>query len=170
MPTLPAASLRRAVRLAIAGAGLSTLTVLAAGVVSAADRSIEMRDFAFSPGSVEIRVGDSVTWTNRDSVEHNATDGSFDTGLLGQGESASIRFDAPGTYAFLCEPHPSMTGTVVVRSTAAPPTDTVPDAPGGGQPIDLRLTILVAGLGLGTLAATRQLQRRRHAEDDRTSD
>jgi plastocyanin len=161
MPTLPASSPRRAARLALAATSL-----LASGVAFAADRSIEMRDFAFSPGSVEIRVGDTVTWTNRDSVEHNATDGSFDTGLLGQGESASIRFEAPGTYAFLCEPHPSMTGTVVVRSTAAPPTDTVSDGRDRGQTADLRLTILVAALGIGTLVATRQLQRRRHVEDD----
>src|SRR5215203_3761021 len=152
MPTLPAASPRHAAGLALAAATLLALTMLASGVAFAADRSIEMRDFAFSPGSVEIRVGDTVTWTNRDSVEHNATDGSFDTGLLRQGESASIRFDAPGTYAFLCEPHPSMTGTVVVRSTAAPPTDTATVVPAGGQSTDMRLTILVGALGVGTLA------------------
>jgi plastocyanin len=165
MPIRPAAAGRRAVRLALAVAGLLTLAVLTSSVVSAADRSIEMRDFAFSPGSVEIRVGDSVTWTNRDSVEHNATDGAFDTGLLGQGESASIRFDAPGTYAFLCEPHPSMTGTVVVRSTAAPPTDTVMDGPADSRPADLRLTILLAAVGVGILAAIWQVQRRRDTED-----
>lgn len=115
---------------------VALLTVLGSHIAVAADRTIEMRDIAFAPGRVEIRVGDRVTWTNRDGVEHNATNGSFDTGLLASGESASIRFTAPGTYAFHCTPHPSMTGTVVVRSVAAPATDTADPAASGMGPPD----------------------------------
>jgi len=150
----------RLARLGLATVALAVLTALGGGIAIAADRLIEMRDFAFSPQTVEIRVGDRVTWTNRDGVEHNATNGSFDTGLLAQGESASIRFTAPGTYAFFCQPHPSMTGTVIVRSTGAPPTDTLAavQSPGGDR--DVRLGILLGVLAIATLASLRVLARR----------
>ncbi len=114
-----------------------------------------MRDFAFSPQTVQIRVGDRVTWTNRDGVEHNATNGSFDTGLLAEGESASIRFTAPGTYAFFCQPHPSMTGTVIVRSTAAPADRHArPRAPARPAPAIRGSASSLASLALGTLASS----------------
>jgi hypothetical protein len=109
---------------------------------------------------VEIRVGDRVTWVNDDEIEHNATNGSFDTGLLAQGESASVRFTAPGTYAFFCTPHPSMTGTVIVRSTAAPATDTLASPGQAPDERDPRLGLLVGALGLGVLVAIRLGTRR----------
>jgi plastocyanin len=143
--------LSRLTRLSVGVAALTLLTALGSGIAIAADRSIEMRDFAFSPQTVEIRVGDRVTWTNRDGVEHNATNGSFDTGLLAEGESASIRFTAAGTYEFFCTPHPSMTGTVIVRSTAAP---------------DVRLGALLGLIGLGLLATTSLRARRDRSRDE----
>lgn len=164
LPTAPRS--RRLVRIGLATLALAALSVMGSASAIAADRTIEMRDFAFSPQTVEIRVGDRVTWTNRDSVEHNATDGSFDTGLLAEGESASIRFTAPGTYAFFCEPHPSMTGTVIVRSTAAPPTDTLA-APTVADEPDLRLGALLGLVALGLLAGVRVQARRAALPDDR---
>jgi plastocyanin len=159
--------LSRLARLGFAVAALTVLTALGSGVAIAADRSIEMRDFAFSPRTVEIRVGDRVTWTNRDGVEHNATNGSFDTGLLAEGESASIRFTAPGTYEFFCTPHPSMTGTVIVRSTAAPPTDTLGAAAAAPDGPDVRLGALLGLIGLGLLATASLRARRDRSRDER---
>lgn len=154
----------RLVRPGLSAAALVILTALGSGVAIAADRTIEMRDFAFSPQTVEIRVGERVTWTNRDGAEHNATNGSFDTGLLAQGESASIRFTAPGSYAFFCAPHPSMTGTVVVRSTAAPPTDTIAAGGSASNTPDARLAVLAGALGLGGLVTLRLLGRRERTD------
>jgi plastocyanin len=156
----------RLTRLSVGVAALTLLTALGSGIAIAADGSIEMRDFAFSPQTVEIRVGDRVTWTNRDGVEHNATNGSFDTGLLAEGESASIRFIAAGTYEFFCTPHPSMTGTVIVRSTAAPPTDTVAPATGALGGPDVRLGALLGLIGLGLLATTSLRARRDRSRDE----
>lgn len=157
----------RSIRLARVGSAVLALTLVAAGTAVAADRGITMRDFAFAPGTVEIRVGDRVTWTNEDGVEHNAraTSGAWDTGLLGTGESGSIRFTAPGRYDFLCTPHPSMTGTVVVRSTAAPATDTVDATPATGAQGDMTLGVLLGALGLGVLAVTTRLGRRASTRD-----
>lgn len=79
---------------------------------------IEIKDFAFGPKTITIKSGDSVTWTNRDSVGHTATaddEGGFDTGLLDKDESKTITFDKPGTYPYHCTPHPNMKAEVVVE-------------------------------------------------------
>ncbi len=77
---------------------------------------VAIRDFAFATAELSIAAGNTVTWTNDDSVPHTATaeDGSFDTGLLDPGASSSITFAAAGRFAYFCAFHPSMTGIVVV--------------------------------------------------------
>src|SRR5688572_6350272 len=104
---------RAPVRIGLAAAALLVLVSgLAVPAVLAATRAVDIRGFTFSPRTVEIRVGDTVTWTNRDGVAHTATaqNGSFDTGLLEEGESGSVRFRSAGTYRYVCTPHPQMTG------------------------------------------------------------
>jgi plastocyanin len=141
---------------------------IAVPTVLAASRGVSIRDFAFSPRTVEIRVGDSVTWTNRDSVAHTATarNGSFDTGLLEDGESAAIRFTVAGTYRYVCTPHPDMTGTVVVRpartgvappNTATASASDLRDAATDGP----RLGLLAMIGGLAFLLAEHVVRRRR---------
>ena len=99
--------------------------------------TVEISGFAYAPAELTITAGDTVTWTNLDAVEHTATaiDGSWDTGLLGEGDSASITFTTPGTYDYLCTPHPSMTGRIVVVAAAQPSTTPAPaPSPGGALP------------------------------------
>ena len=75
-----------------------------------------MKNFAFSPDSVEIKVGETVTWTNEDAAAHTVTgDGGVDSGQLATGQTYSKTFDTAGTYAYHCSIHPAMTGTVVVK-------------------------------------------------------
>ena len=134
--------------------------------VIAADRGVRIQDFAFGPRTVTITAGDRVRWTNRDAVEHTATarNGSFDTGLLGQGESRSVRFMVAGTYRYVCTPHPTMTGTIVVRAASGglqpPNTDTVA-IPSPDSSSDASIAALAALGGLAYLAAVRALRRRR---------
>jgi plastocyanin len=59
---------------------------------------------------------------NQDGIEHSLTADAagssgplFDTGLFGKGEERTITAPAAGTYAFHCERHPSMTGTLTVE-------------------------------------------------------
>jgi plastocyanin len=142
-------------RLGLAGA-LSLIVAAAVPSVLAADRGVTIEDFAFGPQTVTINVGDRVTWTNRDAVEHTATatNGSFDTGNIGEGDSAGVRFTVAGTYRYLCTPHPTMTGTVVVRGAAVTPpnTATAPVVPNA----DARLGVLALVAGLGFLLAFRR--------------
>ena len=77
---------------------------------------VEIEDFAYRPDPVTIEAGGKVIWLNRDSTPHTATaeDGSFDTGTLEEGKLKSETFKEPGTYAYSCQIHPSMHGTVEV--------------------------------------------------------
>ena len=82
----------------------------------ATDRGAEIRQFAFQPKALEVPVGTTVTWTNDDAIQHSVTasDGSFDSGFFTQGGTFAHTFDTPGTYAYYCARHGSMTGEVVV--------------------------------------------------------
>ncbi len=85
--------------------------------VAGATASVAIRGFAFSPGNLQVPVGAKVTWTNDDSAPHTATakDGSWDTGTLDQGQSATLTFDKPGDYTYYCKVHPNMVARLTVR-------------------------------------------------------
>ncbi|MDQ1914562.1 plastocyanin/azurin family copper-binding protein [Paenibacillus sp. GD4] len=80
--------------------------------------TIEISGFKFSQEELTIEAGSTVTFTNLDSVKHNAVsvDGSFHTDLIAKGESANVTFDKPGVYEYFCEPHKSrMKGKIIVK-------------------------------------------------------
>src|SRR3954471_10264766 len=85
--------------------------------------SVTIAGFAFSPASLTITAGTTVTWTNQDSATHTATadDGSWDTGNIAQGASGSVTFNTPGTFTYHCSIHPNMTGTITVTAAAGAP-------------------------------------------------
>src|SRR5574338_920323 len=95
------------------GANTSGATV----TVGSRAETIEIRDFAYAPGNLQVPVGASVTWTNADSAPHTATakDGSWDTGTLKKGDATSITFDSPGDYQYYCTIHPAMKARLQVR-------------------------------------------------------
>ncbi|MBI2855119.1 MAG: cupredoxin family copper-binding protein [Chloroflexi bacterium] len=73
-----------------------------------------IKEFAFSPAQLTVRVGDTVTWTNGDSVSHTATGDGWNSGNLSNGQKYSKRFDTTGTYDYLCQIHPAMKGGIIV--------------------------------------------------------
>jgi plastocyanin len=77
----------------------------------------EIRGMAFAPNRIEIGVGATIRWTNNGQIAHTVTanDGSWDSGQIEPGGTWQRKFDAAGTYAFHCSPHPYMTGVVVVK-------------------------------------------------------
>jgi plastocyanin len=79
--------------------------------------AVTIEDFAFTPETITVKKGTTVTWTNNDSMEHTVTgnDGGPDSELFGQGEEYSYTFDEVGTFTYFCKPHPNMTGTVIVE-------------------------------------------------------
>lgn len=86
--------------------------------VSTGAAAVDIANFAFNPATVEIAVGDTVTWTNNDSAAHTATQrpsgSGFQSGTLDPGASFSFTFDTAGTYDYYCEFHAGMTGQVIV--------------------------------------------------------
>lgn len=72
--------------------------------------------YKFAPDSVEVAPGTTVTWTNHDNFTHTVqVQGQAEVHTMRPGESASIRFDQPGTYPYVCTLHTqNMQGTVVV--------------------------------------------------------
>jgi predicted lipoprotein with Yx(FWY)xxD motif/plastocyanin len=80
--------------------------------------TINIENFAFSEAALTIPVGSTVTWTNKDAIEHNAVavDGTFKLPLLAQGESGSFTFTKAGEYDYFCEPHKAhMTAKIIVQ-------------------------------------------------------
>lgn len=84
-----------------------------------ATSNISIKDFAFSPVSITVKKGTTVTWTNNDSASHKiASDSgdsvSFGSDNLSNGQAFSFKFDQAGTFAYHCATHPSMKGTITV--------------------------------------------------------
>jgi plastocyanin len=79
--------------------------------------AVQIQTFAFTPDRIVVPVGTTVTWTNRDGEPHTATEqtGRWDTGLIREGEPASITFDTRGTYTYYCAPHPWMVAQLIVQ-------------------------------------------------------
>jgi plastocyanin len=90
-------------------------------VRAAANGAVTIKDFEFAPTTVNVSVGDSVTWLNQGPTTHTATakDGSFDSGNLAKGKSFSHKFTKAGTYSYFCKPHPFMTAKVVVAGAGS---------------------------------------------------
>lgn len=76
-----------------------------------------MKNIAFNPSTINISVNGTVTWTNKDNVDHDITadDNSFVSGNLGPGGKYSHQFTTAGTFNYRCTLHPGMNGTVVVK-------------------------------------------------------
>ena len=82
-----------------------------------ADHTIAIKNFMFSPGTMTVRPGATVTVTNDDQVAHTITSskGGFDTGHIAPGQSKTFTApNTPGRYSYICSIHQYMTGTVVV--------------------------------------------------------
>ena len=77
---------------------------------------VEMKDFTFVPAELTVKVGSTVTWTNKDSAGHDvkAADGSWGSESLSKGQSFSKVFDMEGTYEYVCTFHPGMQGKIIV--------------------------------------------------------
>jgi plastocyanin len=84
-----------------------------AGSATAGDKII-IKDFAYAPADLAVKVGQAITVTNEDSAVHTITadDKSFDTGDLAKGKSMTIKISKPGKYTYICTYHQYMKGTI----------------------------------------------------------
>lgn len=98
----------------------------------AADATVGMDNLIFTPNPIQIRVGQTVTWTNNSSLQHTVTadpcdpEGQersssippgatpFDSGTLAPGQSFTYTFTTPGEYTYFCRFHEGMNGRIIV--------------------------------------------------------
>jgi alcohol dehydrogenase (cytochrome c) len=83
--------------------------------------TIKINDYTYGPMRITVSTGTKVTFTNAGTQPHNAMSsdaGGWDTGLLANGETASVTFNRAGTYTYNCTPHPSMIGQIIVTGDA----------------------------------------------------
>ncbi|MGN6215348.1 MAG: cupredoxin domain-containing protein [Solirubrobacterales bacterium] len=79
-------------------------------------KSVDIAHFAFHPQTLRVKRGARVAFVNSSKVAHTATRaGSFNTGHIKPGTSVVVRFEHKGTFAYHCNIHPFMKGTIVVE-------------------------------------------------------
>jgi plastocyanin len=138
------------------GAAVAALLIVVGALIVAARPSqastvpASMQNLAFSPASLTVNAGDTVTWTNHDQAPHTVTTtsgpASFASSNLNQGDTFSYTFTKAGVYHYYCTIHPNMTGMVTVNGATSapppqasqpappPPTTAPPGQSGGGHP------------------------------------
>ncbi|MFF7790143.1 plastocyanin/azurin family copper-binding protein [Streptomyces sp. NPDC007991] len=122
-----------------------------------ADHQVDIMGNKFGDGKqLVVEVGQTVRWTNHDSVPHTVTTTKapvkFDSGTLEQGDSWSYTFKKAGTYEYYCAVHPDMTSSVKVveaggggGSTPAPTTAPTGTPTAGPAPTHAPTTAPTAG-------------------------
>jgi plastocyanin len=99
------------------GSSKKSSSSTAAGSPAAAPGAVSMKGLRFHPDQTTVHVGQKVTWTNDDTVDHNvtATGGAkFMSQAFGQGRSYSFTPRKAGMISYVCTLHPGMTGKLVV--------------------------------------------------------
>lgn len=103
---------------ALALCSLLAAPALAAGPTAqtSATKTVSISGFAYKPATLTVAKGTTVRFANNDQAPHTATRaGGFDTKRIGAGKSASVRFNARGTFRYHCTIHPEMRGKIVVQ-------------------------------------------------------
>ncbi len=118
-------TLRSALVAAVLGA--ATATMLAAVVLPTRAQNatpagaVSIDNFTFTPASLTVKAGTTVTWTNKDDIPHAIawSDKTIKKSkALDTDDSYAFTFTTPGTYQYFCYIHPHMVGTVVVEAAA----------------------------------------------------
>ena len=86
---------------------------------SPSPNTVVMGSGSFSPASITVTRGTTITWRNDDGVAHTSTSDStgWDTGNTSPGASKTTTFNTPGTFRYHCTYHRAMgmVGTIIVQ-------------------------------------------------------
>src|SRR5690349_11321542 len=105
-------------------AGTLAALVLTAGIatsrsVRAADATITIDNFTFTPAQLKVAPGTKVTWINNDDIPHQIVDatnpGAMKSPPLDTNDRFSFTYPKAGAYPYFCGLHPQMRGTVIVQ-------------------------------------------------------
>ena len=85
-------------------------------LVKGVKSDVNIASFAFLPAKISATVGKALTFLNSDDTPHQITVANGPkTAVFLRGQRASVTFDKPGEYSYICGLHPSMKGTIEVK-------------------------------------------------------
>lgn len=90
----------------------------AAAAPKAAVHNVEIEGMQFSPAVLEVHVGDTIIWSNKDPFPHTATSeikGGFDSGEIKPGRKWKLTVTKRGEFPYVCTLHRTMKGQLVVK-------------------------------------------------------
>ena len=98
----------------VAGLALALGALTAAAAAKPKARTVTIKNFKFAPSPLNVKAGSKVTVKNADGTTHTftANNGASDTGDIERGSSASVTIKKPGTFAYHCQIHNFMKGTI----------------------------------------------------------
>lgn len=82
---------------------------------ASAVNAVIIQNFAFSPATLTVKKGATITWTNNDSAPHQIKSATFNSDQLNKGQTFSFTFNTAGTFDYSCAIHPSMLGKIIVE-------------------------------------------------------
>ncbi len=98
------------------GIAVVATLLLPVGTARAEDTAVHIDNFTFEPKELAVKVGTTVTWTNRDDIPHTVVcAGKFRSKPMDTDGTFSFTFAAAGEYKYFCSLHPHMTGMVKVE-------------------------------------------------------
>jgi plastocyanin len=84
---------------------------------AAAGPVVAIEDFKYAPTPLTVKAGTTVKIANRDAAQHTLTAAdAFDSGTIEPTATGSVTFKTAGTFAYICQFHPFMKGTVTVTA------------------------------------------------------
>jgi plastocyanin len=102
--------------LSLAGFAASSGGAAEPTAAASASKIVSIVNFAFKPGTLKVKRGARVSFSNTSNATHTATrGGSFDTKRIAPGKSETVQFDKRGSFAYHCKIHPFMKGKIVVE-------------------------------------------------------
>ncbi|KKG12621.1 cupredoxin family copper-binding protein [Methanosarcina sp. 2.H.A.1B.4] len=76
---------------------------------------VEIRGYKYVPQNLTVKVGQTVRWTNNDTVLHDVVGSGIKSEYLQKGEAFTYTFEEEGTYEYICKIHPWMAGEVIAE-------------------------------------------------------
>jgi len=90
--------------------------LLPAGAARAEEVAVHIDNFVFEPAQLTVKVGQTVTWTNRDDIPHTVVcAGKFRSKTMDTDGTFTFTFTTAGEYKYFCSLHPHMQGVVKVE-------------------------------------------------------
>jgi plastocyanin len=103
--------------IALSAVALFVVVNLPTNTGANSDNTVTISDFSFTPQTLTVHTGTTVTWVNKDDMPHTVTsdDRMFKSSLLDTAQRFTFTFSVAGTYPYHCSVHSHMTGKIVVQ-------------------------------------------------------